>query len=604
METDITLQKSPDRRWLWAFALCLWGVALSFWVSVGLLLVLLGAGGLAWLAAQGAAPTWPLVLARLAPALPRRHWLVQGGQTNAPVDDGTLYRLLNGATSEGGLHAHRLDAETHLLWQADGGLDASASPVPVIDIAADGQVQGCNAAARHLMAGQTALLPLLSPDDKREFLRRLAEAAAGRLPDALHLRLGERAVQIKFAHGPSGVRLWLIDDGERQRLEAQFIQAQKLQAVGQLAGGVAHDFNNLLTAILGHADLLLAHRGADHPDFEDLTQIRANANRAAALVRQLLAFSRQQTLTPQQLDLPEVLAELSHLLKRLVGEKITIRQDHQMGLWAVRADKGQFEQVIANLVVNARDAMPDGGIITLSGRNRQFGPQAEPLVHPSMRAGDWVVLSVADQGSGIPDAVMPHLFEPFFTTKEVGKGTGLGLATVYGIIKQSGGFIFAENNPAGGAVFHIYLPRHQAEIEATASTAAPSVPTEQPRQTGRILLVEDEDGVRAFAERALRSRGHQVDAFADGEEALEQLPDSAPYDLLLSDVVMPTIDGPTLARRVRAQMPGIAIILMSGYAEEQFRKSLRPDEDFAFLGKPYTLKALTEAVDAALRARR
>ena len=392
--------------------------------------------------------------------------------------------------------------------------------------------------------------------------------------------------------------LSLRDNREQLKLERQVAQATKMQAVGQLAGGVAHDFNNILTAVIGYCDLMMLRHAPGDADFDDINQIRQNANRAANLVRQLLAFSRQQTLRMQVLQLPDVIGELSHLLKRLLGERITLTVKHGRNLGSVRADPGQLEQVIVNLAVNARDAMPDGGELTISTYGVSAAESAK-LGYEMMPAADYVVISVGDTGTGIAPEIIGKIFEPFFTTKEFGKGTGLGLSTVYGIVKQTGGFIFAEPGKPSGVVFTIYLPVQAAEPVASAP-AQPSLASTEAWGSGTILLVEDEAMVRAVAERALTRKGYTVLTAAHGEEAMEILerrPDGV--DLLISDVVMPMMDGPTLVRHARLRFPNLRVIFMSGYAEEQLRKSIDVP-GVVFLAKPFSVQELGEMVRATM----
>jgi len=389
-----------------------------------------------------------------------------------------------------------------------------------------------------------------------------------------------------------------IDTTEQRALEVQFTQSQKMQAVGQLAGGVAHDFNNVLTAIIGYSDLLLANHRPTDPSFQDLMQIRQNANRAAGLVRQLLAFSRRQTMRPQVLQLGEVLSDLSiGMLKRIIGEMVTLDLKLGRDLWPVKADLNHFETAIVNLAVNARDAMPKGGQLTIRTRNvprEECASFGEKLLTPA----DYVLVEVVDNGEGIPPAIINKIFEPFFSTKEVGKGTGLGLSTVYGIVKQMGGFIFADSRIGEGATFRIFLPRH---IPSPASEAV-KAPETEPRGadlTGRgtVLLVEDEEAVRAFASRALASRGYHVVEAATGVEALSAIEQNgSELDLVVSDVVMPEMDGPTLLRELRRRRPELKVIFISGYAEEAFKKNLPEGERFTFLPKPFSLKELVAAV--------
>ena len=400
--------------------------------------------------------------------------------------------------------------------------------------------------------------------------------------------------------GDAAVLLSLKDNTEEDRLKRQVAQATKMQAVGQLAGGVAHDFNNILTAIIGHCDLMLMRHTPGDSDYDDIQQIRSNSNRAAGLTRQLLAFSRQQTLRPQVLQLPDVISEVSNLLKRLLGETVKLQVKHGRNLGAVRADPGQLEQVIVNLAVNARDAVLAKGegeaLLTLQTYSvgaddvRRMGSEILPIA-------DYTALRVTDTGTGIAPNLLPKIFEPFFTTKEVGKGTGLGLSTVYGIVKQSGGFIFAESEPGQGTSFVIYLPVHRAEAASAPRKARE--PASEVWGTGTILLVEDEATVRAVAERALTRQGYNVLVAENGEAALEVLAREPDIDLMISDVVMPTMDGPTTARAARQSHPELPILFISGYAEEQLRKSIDLDR-VGFLAKPFSVQQLAEAVRGAL----
>lgn len=394
--------------------------------------------------------------------------------------------------------------------------------------------------------------------------------------------------------GTAAVVLSLKDNREQVRLEKQVAQATKMQAVGQLAGGVAHDFNNILTAVIGYCDLMLLRHTPGDIDFDDINQIRQNANRAANLVRHLLAFSRQQTLRPQLLQVSDIVGELSHLLKRLLGETVTLYVKHGRNLPPVRTDPGQMEQVVVNLAVNARDAMPDGGELTIS--TFAVSPkEAKKLDREGMPAGEYVAIAVKDTGTGIPADILPKIFEPFFTTKEVGRGTGLGLSTVYGIVKQSGGFIFADSEVGVGTTFTIYLPAQEAVPETDIAATIKDDEGDSWGQ-GRILIVEDEAMVRAVAERALARKGYEVLTASHGEEALdllERLPEGV--DLLISDVVMPTMDGPTLVRHARQRFPDLRIIFMSGYAEEQLRRSIDMP-GVAFLAKPFSVQDLADKV--------
>ena len=465
--------------------------------------------------------------------------------------------------------------------------------------------------AAGIPAGSTPIYPgdLVIREDKTavaDAVRRFATGQAVSGDMAVRLRdRPEEPIALTIAGarglGEAAVLLSLKDNTEESRLKREIAQATKMQAVGQLAGGVAHDFNNILTGIIGHCDLMLMRHTPGDSDYDDIQQIRINSNRAAGLTRQLLAFSRQQTLRPQILQLPDVVSEVSNLLQRLLGETVTLVIKHGRGLGAIRADPGQLEQVIVNLAVNARDAMAGrgpGGTLTIqtysltSAEVRKMGSDIMPIA-------DYTALKVSDTGSGIPPEILGKIFEPFFTTKEVGKGTGLGLSTVYGIVKQSNGFIFADSEVGKGTDFVIYLP-----VNAEAGTTIADVPkVEKPADlwgTGTILLVEDEDMVRAVAERALTRHGYKVLTASNGEEGLEILGlGDTDFDLIISDVVMPMMDGPTMVRKAREKHPDMPILFMSGYAEEQLRKSIDLDR-VHFLPKPFSVKQLAEAAQMAL----
>ncbi|HLH93677.1 MAG TPA: response regulator [Xanthobacteraceae bacterium] len=409
-----------------------------------------------------------------------------------------------------------------------------------------------------------------------------------------------------------------IETTEQRTLESQFTQSQKMELVGKLAGGIAHDFNNVLGAIMMATDFLVnAHKPTD-PSFQDIMQIRQNANRAAGLVRHLLAFSRKQTLRPQVLGLGEALSDLTMLLRRLIGENVSLSVVHGRDLWPVKVDVAQFEQVIVNLAVNARDAMPDGGKLTLRTAN-VGAEEVARFSYKGMPLGEYVMIEVEDTGTGIAPEIRDKIFDPFFTTKEVNKGTGLGLSTVFGIIKQTGGFIYLDTEVGRGATFRIFLPRYvpgvddlQApQLPETAVQAAAGTITaaDQMRRTaasdltgqGTILLVEDEEGLRALNARGLKSRGYNVIEAGNGIEAIEALArEGGKVDLVVSDVVMPEMDGPTLLKELRKKNPDLKIIFVSGYAEDAFEKSLPDSSAYNFLAKPFTLKQLVSAVKDAM----
>jgi two-component system cell cycle sensor histidine kinase/response regulator CckA len=403
--------------------------------------------------------------------------------------------------------------------------------------------------------------------------------------------------------GEAAVLLLLKDNSEEAKLKRQVAQATKMQVVGQLAGGVAHDFNNILTAIIGHCDLVLMRHTPGDIDYDDIQQIKSNSNRAAGLTRQLLAFSRQQTLRPQVLQLPDVVSEVSHLLKRLLGETVELVVKHGRSLGPIRADPGQLEQVIINLAVNARDAMAPkgGGTLTIQTYSVKSDQVAE-LGSDILPIEDYSALSVTDTGTGIQPSVLGKIFEPFFTTKEVGKGTGLGLSTVYGIVKQSGGFIFADSKVGEGTRFVIYLPVHREEAAASRSRSPGKAKKDELWGSGTVLLVEDEPMVRSVAERALTRHGYKVVTADSGEDALEILDRGETVDLLISDVVMPGMDGPTMVREARKSRPDLKILFMSGYAEEQLRKSI-DIENVNFLPKPFSVTDLAEAARRAAGAK-
>jgi two-component system cell cycle sensor histidine kinase/response regulator CckA len=418
------------------------------------------------------------------------------------------------------------------------------------------------------------------------------------------------AVEEEDRDGEAAI-VYALETTAQRTLENRVQQQQKMESVGQLAGGIAHDFNNVLSAIMMATDFLLnAHKPTD-PSFKDIMQIKQNANRAAALVRQLLAFSRKQTLRPQVLDLAETLSDLGMLLKRLIGEKVSLDIVHGRDLWPVKVDISQFEQVIVNLAVNARDAMPGGGKLTVRTNNVP-AEECAKFAYKGMPKANYVLVEVSDTGTGIPSDIIDKIFEPFFTTKDVGKGTGLGLSTVYGIVKQTGGFIYADSEP-GRTSFRIFLPRHipgadevLAQIPAAdapaiagalsaADTMARAAAADLTGQ-GTILLVEDEEGLRALNARGLSSRGYTVLEAGNGVEAIEAFDKHGHVDLVVSDVVMPEMDGPTLLKELRRRDPAVKIIFVSGYAEEAFSKNLPDQEQYAFLAKPFTLKQLVAEV--------
>ncbi|MET0606332.1 MAG: cell cycle histidine kinase CckA [Beijerinckiaceae bacterium] len=500
-----------------------------------------------------------------------------------------------------------------------------ATPMAIATVTEGGEVVRHNAAFARLMGGASAdaegrrsILSAVSDRDRDRLRGAIAAAAAGRVDVApvdatlqgdRNARLFLSVMDEATDEGEAAV-IYALETTEQRALEAQFAQAQKMQAVGQLAGGIAHDFNNMLQAIIGYSDLLLANHRPTDPSFPDIMQIKQNATRAAGLVRQLLAFSRRQTLRPRILALGETLADFSNLCRRLIGERIEFDLRHGRDLWPVKADVNQFEQVIMNLVVNARDAMPNGGKLSIRTSNAHAA-EIDAVRNKGMPQADHVLIEVEDTGSGIPPDIIEKIFDPFFTTKDVGKGTGLGLSTVYGIVKQTGGFVYADSAVGTGTTFRIYLPRATPEEEAeeAAQTVAPEPPANprqrQPDLTGQgtVLLVEDEEAVRRFAERALVQRGYRVLTAGSGLEGLEvaNAHDGA-IDLILSDVVMPEMDGPSMLKELRKSRPDARVVFMSGHAEDAFEKSLDADVKFSFIAKPFTLKDLAEAVKKAIAA--
>ncbi len=500
------------------------------------------------------------------------------------------------------------------LAEERGGtaLSLDTLPVALAELGRGGRVLRTNLAARRLLGVTASDLPADFADlvtglgrDVSDWIDGSLDAPGPLKPEVLRVRRTPEEVflQVSLAHPREGqgdrVLAVLHDATELKTLEAQFVQSQKMQAIGQLAGGVAHDFNNLLTAISGHCDLMLLRHDPGDGDYADLVQIAQNANRAAALVGQLLAFSRKQTLLPEVLDVRDALADLTHLLNRLVGETITLSLLHDPDLPTIRADRRQLEQVIMNLVVNARDAMPDGGDIVVETRRTVL---SEPLTRGRavVPPGEYATIAVSDHGVGIPPEVLGKIFEPFFTTKRTGEGTGLGLSTAYGIIKQSGGFIFADSHVGKGSEFTIFLPANTT----AAAPEPPALPVSVPAETsgeGVILLVEDEAPVRAFAARALRLRGYTVLEAATAEEALDMLErDALEVDLFVSDVIMPGMDGPTWVRKAREKRPDIKAVFVSGYAEDLLSGQQAGLEQAVFLPKPFSLAQLTETVQRQL----
>jgi len=483
----------------------------------------------------------------------------------------------------------------------------NTAPMGIAELDGQGIIRNANlnfiALSPHARRG-VALESLVAPN-QRAMVRDALAVLGGAEARSIHVDVSvisdpPRSVQFMISgHNDKDASflVFALDTTENKSLEVQVAQGQKMQAIGQLAGGVAHDFNNVLTAIIGFSDLLLAKHRPTDPAFADIMNIKQNANRAANLVRQLLAFSRRQTLRPEVLSLTDVISDLGNLLGRLLGEKVELKVVHGRDLGMVKVDVNQFEQVVINLAVNARDAMPNGGTLTVRTSNVSVSVQQSGDL--SMPQGDYVLCEVQDTGTGIPKDIVDKIWEPFFSTKDVGKGTGLGLSTVYGIIKQTGGFIFCDSVVGQGTVFRIYLPRHHQDKAALeeAREERPEIKRADHTGKGTILLVEDEDAVRAFATRALASRGYTVFEAASGEAALAIVAEKGDeISLVISDVVMPEMDGPTLLKELRKRGVMTKVIFISGYAEDAFEKNLEGELDFAFLPKPFSLKQLAEAV--------
>ncbi|MHA1189095.1 MAG: cell cycle histidine kinase CckA [Alphaproteobacteria bacterium] len=566
--------------------------------------------------------------------------LVRRDGTRMPVS--LLHRVP--VASDGQIGASRtLVLDSHGAGDPQGGRLAQMrfnrffnnSPMAIASVDREGRIGLTN--ARFVMlfgpvptdAGKPNILDLVLPGGRSALAGTLAAAVSGQddIP-AVDLAFGstdkaaagrsgsgdgipaapERSARffvspiLDHGEGEDAAIVYAMETTEQRALEAQFAQSQKMQAVGQLAGGIAHDFNNVLTAIIGFSDLLLSSHRPSDPSFQDIMNIKQNAIRAAGLVRQLLAFSRRQTLRPKVVELPDVLSDLSVLLDRLLGEKVALVVDHDRDLWPIKADINQLEQVIVNLAVNARDAMPDGGTLTISTTNITEADSGQ-VNEQGFRPGEYVSINVVDTGTGMPPEIVEKIFEPFYSTKDVGKGTGLGLSTVYGIVKQTGGYIYVDSMVGEGTSFRVLFPRHipdPSDEKAEPEVAAPAIPTDL-TGSARILLVEDEEAVRAFAVRALAARGYEVHEAESGIDALDVISKlKEPIDLVVSDVVMPEMDGPTLLRELRKTQPDLKIIFVSGYAEEAFAKHLPDDESFQFLPKPFTLKELATAVKQTL----
>lgn len=505
------------------------------------------------------------------------------------------------------------------------------SPIAAARLDKQGTVIACNAAFRklthrsHDSQSDWSFFDDIKADAHPELERVLTDAFGGNCSDksvSLELKSPDtensetRTTVSAYVsclrpdgNGQPVVVFHLIDNTEQKNLEMRFAHSQKMQAVGQLAGGVAHDFNNLLTAMIGFCDLLLMRHPAGDPSFADIMQIKQNANRAANLVRQLLAFSRRQTLQPKVLDITDVLAELSHLIRRLIGENIELNMQHGRGMGMIKVDQGQLEQVIINLAVNARDAMNGGGELSICTKdvritpaNRPTRQMISPAAEDSITDGDYVMVEVKDTGCGIPRELIQQIFEPFFSTKEVGSGTGLGLSTVYGIVKQTGGYIYVSSQPNSGTTFSIYFPRYESDTSTRGDNNEKQTAADL-TGSGTILLVEDETPVRTFAARALTNKGYKVLEADSAETALEVIAQQGEnIQIIITDVIMPGMTGPDMVVEILETYPDIKVVFISGYAEDAFVNSYGTEREFNFLPKPFTLKQLASKVKEVLES--
>lgn len=553
-----------------------------------------------------------------------------------------------------GVVVHQLPTPDELQQQINRSLDENNwlfnnSPVGMLFIDGRGKIISANPKAAelfHFNGGESALSDGLSEDNIKRLYTAMSKAAEAKTAivelktdnQTLNLYISAlRGLYRNQRETSAEFIVYVIDATKQKNLEIQFAQAQKMQAVGQLAGGVAHDFNNLLTAMIGFTDLLLQRHGVGDPSFADLIQIKQNANRATSLVRQLLAFSRKQPLMPKLIDVTDSFADLSQMLKRILGEKIKLVFKHESDLGYIKVDPNQFSQVIINLAVNAKDAMNGNGTLTISTRT-YYLPEKYTFGDDIINPGDFVVIDVTDTGCGIPPENLSRIFDPFFTTKEniVGSGTGLGLAMVYGIVRQTEGFIRVESTVGKGTTFSIYLPRFENGPEEEMPDTPQPVISGRSGQTilkvqetlsapaninqkiimglnisntidrgstvakdgkpARILFVEDEDSVRAFGVRALKKKGYDVVDSSSAENALEILAADTDFDLLITDMVLPGLSGAQLTNKVKELHPSIAVILASGYSEDIARQEVSNTNEFEFITKPYSLGDLTAKV--------
>ncbi len=504
------------------------------------------------------------------------------------------------------------------------GESYSAAPVAVLKLEgtalAGAKVVSANPAfakmsGRGDAVGKTFADIFTENETEHRFLEHDAEQTSPDVPYDATLRndSGGLPVSVYIVHdaqNPTESQAYLVNVSARKMLEDQLVQSQKMQAIGQLAAGVAHDFNNLLTAIRLNADELLQRHPVGDPSYPELQNINTTGARAAALVKKLLTFSRKATRRMERLDVTDTLSDMVVTLRQTLGERAQLKMIHARGLPPVMADKSQIDTVLMNLCVNARDAMEEqgGGTITIRSQLLPRGDIEDAQLRDALSpipGDDFVIISVEDTGTGMPDEVKSKIFEPFFTTKEQGKGTGLGLATVYGIVQQTGGHLTVESELGKGTAFKIYLPAAGPATEAEiVAEEKPKAPVRKPADLagqGNILFVEDEASVRGIAAKALRKKGYRVVEAEDGEEALEILEETeTPFDLMISDVVMPGMDGPSLLRAGRKLLGDARIVFISGYAEEEFSDLLSEEPDVTFLPKPFTFAELAEKVKSEI----
>lgn len=496
------------------------------------------------------------------------------------------------------------------------------SPLPAFVVDSTAQIVVCNEQFRTMLNDQVQkenLLEKIFECDAGGFAEKLSAFASsnderlvvdvkiiGDKEKTAKIHLKKISAELAEENGKTYFFANLVDTQEQKSLELKLNHSQKMQAVGQLAGGIAHDFNNLLTAMSGFCDLLLQKHPPGDRSFPDIMQIKQNVNRAANLVRQLLAFSRKQVMKAQVIDITDNLSELSNLLRRLLGESISLDIKHGRDLGRILADGGQIDQVTINLAVNARDAMPQGGSLTIETESfeadQDMAAPSEfytPDSDEKILSGSYVMIKITDTGTGMPRDVLDKIFEPFFSTKEVGAGTGLGLATVYGIVKQFGGYILVKSVEGEGTEFRILLKTHDGEIPAEESKEEESPVHSSADLTGvgTILLVEDEVPVRIFASRALTNKGYKVIEADNAEMAFEQIEENKDeIDLIISDVIMPGMNGPEMVNKIKEENPDLKVIFISGYTEDAFIDFCNNPEDLVFLPKPFTLKELASKV--------